>query len=83
MQACKAYYSEGRFVPFEPLEIPEGSHAIVTILDFSISEVQKADKMSDKCSQQLKALERFREGVRNCDEQVPDFERIKLREADI
>lgn len=34
MQAIKAYYNEGAFVPFEPVAIPKGSHALVTILDF-------------------------------------------------
>jgi len=77
MQAVKAYYDEGKFVPFQPIKIPKGSHAIVTILDFSI------DGMDDKCRRQLEALKRFREGMRACDEPVPDFERIKLREVEV
>ena len=36
MQAVKAYYNEGAFVPFQPVFLPKGSHAIVTILDFEI-----------------------------------------------
>ena len=40
MQAVKAYYSDGIFVPFEPVVIPKGSHAIVTILDFAINQAQ-------------------------------------------
>ena len=43
MQAIKAYYHEGAFVPFEPITIPKGSHAIVTILDFLINQPQKDD----------------------------------------
>ncbi|MCL2839630.1 MAG: antitoxin family protein [Defluviitaleaceae bacterium] len=46
MQAIKAYYSEGTFVPFEPVVIPKGSHAIVTILDFAINQAQITDDFS-------------------------------------
>ncbi|MCL2197553.1 MAG: antitoxin family protein [Defluviitaleaceae bacterium] len=31
--AVKTYYDEGAFIPFEPVTIPKGSHAIITILD--------------------------------------------------
>lgn len=37
MQAVKsyrAYYDDGSFVPYEPVVIPKGSQAIITILDF-------------------------------------------------
>jgi predicted DNA-binding antitoxin AbrB/MazE fold protein len=40
MQAIKAYYNEGTFIPFEPIMIPQGSHAIITILDFVINQEQ-------------------------------------------
>ena len=40
MQAIKAYYNEGTFIPFEPVMIPQGSHAIITILDFVINQEQ-------------------------------------------
>ena len=43
MQAIKAYYSEGAFIPFEPVAIPKGSHAIVTILDFVVNQTQLSD----------------------------------------
>ena len=39
MQACRAYYENGKFVPLESIEIPEGSQAIVTILDFSMNDI--------------------------------------------
>jgi len=45
MQAVKAYYTEGAFVPFEPVAIPKGSHAIVTILDFVITAPQDVDEI--------------------------------------
>ena len=45
MQAIKAYYDdEGKFVPFEPVRIPKGSHVIVTILDFPILGLPAANK---------------------------------------
>jgi predicted DNA-binding antitoxin AbrB/MazE fold protein len=44
MQAIKAYYNEGAFIPFEPIAIPKGSHAIVTILDFVINQSQDIDE---------------------------------------
>jgi len=31
MQAVKAYYNGDTFTPFEPVKIPKGSHAIITI----------------------------------------------------
>jgi len=40
MQAIKAYYHQGAFVPFEPVAIPKGSHALVTILDYVMNPVQ-------------------------------------------
>ena len=44
MQAIKAYYDEGKFIPFEPVQIPRGSHVIVTILDFPILGLPATDK---------------------------------------
>jgi len=44
MQAIKAYYKEGMFIPFEPVMIPQGSHAIITILDFVINHEQHANE---------------------------------------
>ena len=83
VQACRAYYRNGLFVPREPLEIPEGSEAIVALLDFPTVEARFPGAMGDKCRRQLEALERFREGVRNCNEPVPEFERMTLREIEI
>ena len=75
MQAYRAYYDEGKFVIFEPVKIPKGSQAIVTILDFPFDEI------SDASRRQLDALKRFRKGVQNCNESVPEFERVTLREV--
>ena len=84
MQAYRAYYSRGQFVPLEPLKIPEGSHAIVTVLDFSTKEVQQVVETDDVCRRQAEAMRRFRDEIRNCDEPIPEvFERVKLREVEI
>ena len=74
MQACEAYYQDGRFVPLEMLNIPEGSRAIVTILDAGRDDISR---------RQIEAMRRFREEIRNCDEPVPEFERVKFREIEI
>jgi len=51
MQAVKAYYDEGKFIPFHPIKIPKGSHAIITILDFPIkgepSHLTTAERLKD------------------------------------
>ena len=74
MQAYKAYYERGRFIPFVEIEIPEGSQAIVTVLD---------ETPDDLSRRQSDAMTRFREEIRGCDEPVPEFERIKLREVEL
>jgi hypothetical protein len=44
VQAVKAYFDEGAFIPFEPISIPKGSHAIITILDDGFSSWHKRMK---------------------------------------
>lgn len=59
MQAVKAYYDEGKFIPFKSIEIPKGSHAIVTILDFPITdEVKNTNNTSNL---QIEAMRLFRD----------------------
>jgi len=38
--------------------------------------------MQDESQRQANAMRRFREQIMNCDEPVPELERIKLREMD-
>jgi len=73
MQAIKAYYEDGKFVPFQPVKIPKGSHAIVTILDFPIIKV-KPD------GPRIEWLERLEAAIDlSMDEELPDwpFQRSK------
>jgi len=74
MQACEAYYQDGRFVPLEMLNIPEGSRAIVTILDAGRDDISR---------RQIEAMRRFYDENRDCDEPIPEFERIHFQEIDI
>ena len=74
MQAYKAYFERGRFVPFVKVEIPEGSQAIVTVLE---------ETPDDVSCRQREAMIRFREEIRGCDEPVPEFERVRLREVEV
>jgi len=80
MQAIKAYYDEGAFVPFEPIAIPKGSHAIVTILDFAISQSQDIDELSQDDDDFSVWHKRMKEVLAlSMDEELPEiyFQRSK------
>ena len=83
MTAVKAYYDGSVFIPVEPVKAKRNQSAIITILDFSIDNPQEAGEVSDVYRRQMEALERFRAAVRNCDEPVPEFDRIQLSETDL
>jgi predicted DNA-binding antitoxin AbrB/MazE fold protein len=75
MQACKAYYENGRFVPLEILRIPEGSEAIVTVLD---------NKSTNEVEKRRNAWKEFFTVIESSNEPTPDFEQIHLnREVDL
>ena len=67
MLACRAYYTEGRFVPLDPLDIPEGSQAIVAVLDLP---------QDDICSRQRIAMALFREAIRTSEPLPLEFDEI-------
>ena len=74
MQAIKAYYEDGKFIPFQPIIIPKGSHAIVTILDFPIIE----DKPDES---RIEWLERLEAAIDlSMDEELPDWPFQRSRE---
>ncbi|MCL2572508.1 MAG: DUF104 domain-containing protein [Defluviitaleaceae bacterium] len=79
MQAVKAYYDDGKFVPLKPITIPKGSQAIVTILDFpeNKSEDSYKTRSNDSRIQWLNQLESAIELSMN--EELPDiyFQRSK------
>jgi len=73
MQAVKAYYDEGKFVPVKPIKLPKGSSAVITIFDFPMAE----DTMHESRAEWLNRLREARELAR--DEDLPDwpFQRSK------
>ena len=75
MQAVKAYYDDGRFVPVDPIKLPNGSSAVITIFDFPIVEVKPIKNESR--IEWFNRLSEARELAK--DEDLPDwpFERSK------
>ena len=74
MQACKAYYSNGRFIPLGFGKLPEGTQAIITLLD----EVPKS------MEERLKEFNAIMEAIEAAaDEEMPPLEPIKLRDAEL
>ena len=77
MQAIRAYYDEGKFVPFKPVKIPKGSHAIVTILDFPLDRsTSEADGAPGES--RIEWLKRLHEAIDfSMDEEMPHIPRSK------
>jgi hypothetical protein len=72
----QGFFEDGRFIPSEPVEIPEHKKAIVTILE-ETEDDRKKQQMADlaECSRLLDE---------SMDEEVPDFQRANLhREVEI
>lgn len=74
MQAYQAYYESGHFVPLGAPVLPEGSRAIVTLLDESPEDVSQRQKA---------ALTRFRNSVRNAEPLPPEFDEIMNQRINI
>ena len=83
MQAVKAYYNGDTFTPFKPVKIPKGSHAIITILDFTINDANTFNDLDDVSVRQIEAMRQFITENDNCNESIPEFESLKLREVEI
>jgi hypothetical protein len=68
MQAYEGYFADnGRFVPLGEAIIPEGSRAIVTLLD---------EALEQNSNRQKNAVTRFRENMRNSKPLPPEFDEI-------
>ena len=74
MQAYKVYFERGRFVPFVKVEIPEGSQAIVTVLEEDPGDVSR---------RQRAAMIRFREANRASGPLPPEFDEIMKERVNI
>jgi hypothetical protein len=72
MQAYQGYFEDGQFIAQDHSRIPEHRRAIVTVLDDPIDSTNR-----------VAAWDKFFEEIDGCGEEVPEFERIKLREVEI
>ena len=81
MQAVKAYYDEGKFFPLQPVKIPKGSRAIITILDPPTDDDPFLyDRGVASRESRLEWLSRLEAAIdQSTDEDLPDwaFERSK------
>jgi len=69
MQAYRARYERGRVVPLGSPSIPEGSDIILTVLNASEAE--------NPIKTQRRAIDRFLDEMRTCDEMLPsDFDAV-------
>jgi len=67
MQAYRAYFERGCFVPLTDVDIPEGSQAIVTVLE---------EPSGDVSSRQRASMSRFREAVRSAGPLPPAYDEV-------
>ena len=79
MQAYRAYFDEGKFIPLEPVEIINGSQAIVTVLDFPIVGA----KSNEVSFRQKAALKKFRDAIRNSDPLTTEFDEVMNQRINI
>ena len=84
MLACKAYYSAGLFIPFETLEIPEGSQAIITVIDFPSEYIEETTEDSQTTSRRQKeAIAFFQDLIQDSEPLPPEFDEILSHRMDI
>jgi hypothetical protein len=77
LQAYKGYFENGHFFTAgHAIPIPERRQIILTILD----EPSVQNEVIDK---QLAAMDKFIAAIKASDEDVPEFERLKLREVEL
>lgn len=69
MQACRAYYNNGQFIPIGFGKLPEGTQAIVTILDEIPLDTAKRLNEFDKLWNDIQAA---------ADEEMPPLERVNF-----
>ena len=76
MQACEGYVENGKFYPVGRTLFSTGRRrAFITILDEPARD--------DETVRRLAALDTFFAAIEACDEEVPEFERVKFREIEI
>ena len=77
MQACEGYFENNRFFQTKgSIRIPDRRRVVITVLDEHVQD--------DDIKKRVAALDEFFEVIKNCNEPVPEFERVKFnREVDI
>ena len=76
MQAYEGYYENGQFYSMnKTVRTPGRRRAILTVLDESLRD--------ESVTRRLAALDEFYMEMKNSDENVPEFERIRFREIEI
>ena len=74
MQACRAYYNNGRFVPLGFGKLPEGTQAIITLLEEVPNGIDEKLREFDAITRAINAAS---------DEEMPPIERLTLREVEV
>jgi len=74
MQACRAYYNNGRFIPLGFGKLPEGTPAIITLLEDIPKNVDKRMEEFDAIMQAINDA---------VDEEMPPLEPIHFREVEV
>ena len=74
MKACIAYYTNGQFIPLGFGKLPEGTLAIITLLDEAPIEVNERLSDFESLLDDIHAAE---------DEEMPELERIEFREVSL
>jgi len=78
LQAYEAYIDMGQIFPINiPFKAMKRHKAIITILEEPVIHKETTADLH------ATAWEEFFAAIENCDEEVPEFERVKFREADI
>ena len=72
MQACRAYYNNGRFVPLGFGKLPDGTKAIITLVDEVPIEESERLKEFDALVDEIHVA---------LDEKMPELECIVFHEA--
>ena len=89
LQAYEGYIEEGRVYTVTPLvRIKNRCRVIVTVLDEPLPEkddtwAELDEAQDDTMNEHLAAMDEFIAAVNASDEEVPEFERLKLSEVEI
>lgn len=74
MQACEAYYSNGQFIPIGFGKLPEGTRAIITLLNEAPKNIEEQLREFDALVAEIHAA---------ADEEMPPIEPIRFREVEL